>query len=593
MTVAAVIQARMGSSRLPGKVLLPLAGKPILWHVVHRLRKCVRVDRIAIATTTLGGDDPIEEFARAEGITLVRGPEDDVLARFAMAADVLEADVILRVTGDAPLVDPKVADLLIGALEDAGAGYATYAPEGIAIDEGFSPLTRRALDRLCEVAGDDPVAREHVTAYFKKHPDFVRVATITPPAARVFDARLSVDTPADLEFLEAVYRELGAAPGEADVEQVVALLRRRPDLLEINRHVHQKGAGEKAMSVLIRCDGGPELGLGHVVRCVALADALRDRHGAAVRFAVTGDFPLEMNYPMDLKPAGPGADEDQDEWLLGLVESHKADVLVADVRSGPGGNVLVGSTLERVQAHGCLVAVIDDPDARRLAADLGFYPPVPTVFDLDWSGFKGTLHTGWRWVILRPQFAARRHRAPEIDGAAKVLIAMGGADPAGLGLRTLEALSEIGDDIEMHVIAGAANVRWDALKERADGSGGQVTLRRNVTDMAGLMAEMDLAVAAFGVTAYELAALGVPSLYLCLNANDVTAAGALVDAGAGENLGLHTDLSDDALKAAVENLIGDPDRRAKMQAAGPALGLGQGAQNVAQEIAEAISSSSS
>ncbi|NQV22208.1 MAG: NTP transferase domain-containing protein, partial [Rhodospirillales bacterium] len=267
MTVAAIIQARMGSSRLPGKVLRMLAGKPVLWHIVHRLRKSTRIDRIAIATTTDTADDPIEAFARAEGVTVVRGPEDDVLARFAIAADVLEADVILRVTGDAPLVDPKVADQLIRALEDADADYATYAPEGIAIDEGFSPLSRRALERLCEVAPDDPVAREHVTAYFKEHPDFGRVATITPPSARAFDARLSVDTPADLEFLEAVYRELCAAPGDADVKQVVALLRQRPDLVAINQYVHQKGAREEGISVLIRCDGGAELGLGHVVRC--------------------------------------------------------------------------------------------------------------------------------------------------------------------------------------------------------------------------------------------------------------------------------------------------------------------------------------
>ncbi len=395
MTVAAVIQARMGSTRLPGKVLQPLAGKPILWHVVHRLRKCTRVDLIAIATSTGRGDDPIERFARAEGVSVIRGPEDDVLARFALAADVLDADVILRVTGDAPLVDPEIADQLIAALQEADGDYATFAPAGVAIDEGFDPFSRRALDRLCEVAADDPTAREHITAYFKDHPDFVRVVTIPPPSERAFDARISVDTPADLQFLEAVHIELAAAPGDIDVEQVVALLRQRPDLLEINRHVHQKGADEVGLAVLIRCDGEPELGLGHVVRCLALADVLRDRQGAAVRFAVGGALAAEIiarsGYPTDAMSEG----EDENEWLLNLVDRYGADVLVLDVRTN-----LAVSTLERAQAHGCLVAVIDDPSDRRLAADLGFYPPTPQVFDLDWSELRGTLHAGWNWVPL-------------------------------------------------------------------------------------------------------------------------------------------------------------------------------------------------
>ena len=580
MTVAAVIQARMGSSRLPGKVLRPLAGKPILWHIIHRLRKSTTIDRIAIATTTEPEDDPLDDFARAEGIELVRGPEEDVLARFALAADTLDADIILRVTGDAPLVDPGVADKLITALLDADADYATYEPEGVAIDEGFSPFSRRALDRLCAEAADDPVAKEHVTAYFKAHPSFAKTVAITPPPTRVFDARISIDTPADLEFMEAVYRELNAAPGDADVEDVVALLRQRPELLEINRHVHQKAADEQSLTVLVRCDAGLSLGMGHMVRCLALADALRDRHGAAIEFAVKGEgrvAPLEQTaYPVACIPEN----ADEDNWLTKHVSETRPDVLIVDVRTD-----LMRETLEQLRASGVLVVVIDDPSDRRLAADLGFYPPVPQVFQMNWNGLTGTLHAGWQWVVLRSQFDGKRHSKTSFEGPAKILIAMGATDPAGLSLKALEALVVMNGDIDMHIAIGVAAQDLDELRDRAANSKGRITIHENVGGMANLMADMDLAVAAFGVTAYELAAIGVPAIYLCHNDGDTNAAQALVDAGVGISLGRHDQVTANQIGTAVLGLKDDTEQRGFMSAAGVALGLGEGAKNVAREIA--------
>jgi spore coat polysaccharide biosynthesis protein SpsF len=578
VTVAAIIQARMGSSRLPGKVLRLLAGKPILWHIIHRLRKSNTIDRIAIATTIESEDDALVEFARAEGIECVRGSEDNVLARFALAADALEADIILRVTGDAPLVDPAVADKLIEVLQKTDGDYATYAPEGIAIDEGFSPFSRRALDRLCAEAPDDPVAREHVTAYFKAHPAMARTVTITPPTSRAFDARISVDTPADLLFLETIYQRLKAEPGEADVEDVVNLLRRNPELLEINQHVHQKAADEQALSVLIRCDGGTEVGMGHMVRCLALADTLRDRHGAAVGFAVGGEEATDAirggTYSTELLPEG----TTEDLWLRGLVARQNTDILVVDVRSD-----LQRETLEQIRADGILVVIIDDPSDRRLAADLAFYPPVPQVYDLDWTGLTGTVHTGWQWVVLRSQFAGKRHPKVAHDGAIQILIAMGATDPKSLSLRAMDAL----EDQNLHVAIGVSAPDLDQLRDRAAESAGRITLHENVEDMAELMSEMDLAIAAFGITAYELAVVGVPAVYLCHNDQDTIAAQALESAGAGMSLGEQSGVDAAMLRAKVLELVGNREGRELMSASGTGLGLGDGVRNVAREIAGA------
>src|SRR5206468_1454321 len=108
--VVAVVQARMGSSRLPGKVLEPVAGKPMLWHILHRLGQCGSVDQVAVATSTDQRDDAIEKFCAGEGVICVRGPLQNVLERYRLAAVRTGAQTLLRVTGDAPLIDPGIID---------------------------------------------------------------------------------------------------------------------------------------------------------------------------------------------------------------------------------------------------------------------------------------------------------------------------------------------------------------------------------------------------------------------------------------------------------------------------------------------------
>src|SRR6516165_6891656 len=176
LRIVAVIQARMGSTRLPGKVLKPVAGRPLIGHIVHRLKASHLIEDIAIATTVNPLDDAIVEFAEREGIAVVRGPEDDVLARFALAAEALDADIVVRVSSDAPFLDAGFIDHLVASLIEQGSDYVLLEDGAMTAHEGVDPFTRRALDKLMMDARNDPVAREHVTGYFKLHPEFVRIA---------------------------------------------------------------------------------------------------------------------------------------------------------------------------------------------------------------------------------------------------------------------------------------------------------------------------------------------------------------------------------------------------------------------------------
>ena len=199
--VVAVIQARMGSSRLPGKVLMLVAGKPLLWHIIHRLRQCQTVDAIAVATPTDPRDDAIAKFCADEGVICVRGPLHNVLERYRLTAEQTGAETLLRVTGDAPLIDPGLVDYLVRGLQQLGGDFAQFEPGVLCAHEGVDVFSRHALNWLTTHAANDPVAREHVTSYFKLHAG--KVATVLLPVYAPLaqePARLSVDTIEDLAF---------------------------------------------------------------------------------------------------------------------------------------------------------------------------------------------------------------------------------------------------------------------------------------------------------------------------------------------------------------------------------------------------------
>jgi spore coat polysaccharide biosynthesis protein SpsF len=224
MQIVAIVQARMGSKRLPGKALMPLAGKPLLWHVLHRLRKCQSLKAIVIATSTLAENDAIAKLAESESFPVYRGSEEDVLSRFAGAAAAFDAEVIVRVNADAPLIDPALTDKLVARLVDDDADYVMPKPGAPCFHDGVDPMSRRVLDKLMRLAHRDPLAREHVTGFLKAHREFGRIALIdVEPALAVAGPRLSVDTREDLDFFERLYQRFGAPPGELDLRAVAAL----------------------------------------------------------------------------------------------------------------------------------------------------------------------------------------------------------------------------------------------------------------------------------------------------------------------------------------------------------------------------------
>jgi len=575
--IVAVIQARMGSTRLPGKVLKPVAGEPLLWHIVHRLKKSRLIEEIAIATSTNPLDDAIAEFGKAQSIRVVRGPEDDVLARFARAAELLGADIIVRVNSDAPFIDADFIDHLLTAMIEQQGDYVLLEEGAITAHEGVDPMSRRALDKLMMDAAADPVAREHVTGYFKLHPDFVKIARAPayPELARA-SGRLTVDTPDDLVFVQAVHARLDAKAGEASLGDLLMLLEREPSLRAINAHVRQKQIAPQGGVALIRCDGGDKYGIGHVKRMIVLARALRDREGIGAVFAVNGSedalVPIRQAGFRAKLLAGPEA-----SWSKVIAAP---DLCILDCRDGPPREALTEF------AARAPLAVIDDASERRLAADFAYYPPVPQAEDLSWQGSTCTVRIGWEWALLGLPQTATRPRA--FSPRPTLLVTMGGSDPTGMTLRAARALAVLDPVFRARFVIGPG------FADREKTAQAIVALRSNFETIEGAdsliteYASADLALAAFGVTAYELAAFGVPALYLCATGDHALSASAFEQAGMGVSLGLAESAEDKAVAGAVWTLLSDAERRREMRSAGLMTIDGNGAARIAADLATGL-----
>ena len=237
MRINAVIQARAGSSRLPGKVLEDLGGRPVLEWVVRAARAATRIDEVIVATSTLAGDDAVADLAQSLGVMVVRGSEDDVLSRFVAALDAHPADALVRLTADCPLLDPTLINAVAGAWAAAPThDYVSTVlvrclPRGLDV-ELVSAQALRAVDRTA--TGHD---RVHVTSALYADPTAYRLLglCVTPPAD---DLRVTLDTAEDLVLLRALVALLPDAPPAW--RDVVATLRARPDLVAVNAGVQQK-----------------------------------------------------------------------------------------------------------------------------------------------------------------------------------------------------------------------------------------------------------------------------------------------------------------------------------------------------------------
>ena len=242
MKTVAIIQARMGSTRLPGKILKDLMGKTVLQHVIERVQQVKSIDEIIIATTSLDQDDVVVDEAVKRGVNYFRGSENDVLARYYGAAKDNNADIVVRITSDCPLIDPFVTGTIVNFFKDneiydivtnAGSDLSkrTY-PRGLD-SEIFS---FNALEQAYKQA-DKQYQREHVTPYIYEKNSMKYFYKNTVDYSK---HRWTLDTDEDFELIKEIYRQLYRGEHDFYLQDIISLFAKYPDMININAHIEQK-----------------------------------------------------------------------------------------------------------------------------------------------------------------------------------------------------------------------------------------------------------------------------------------------------------------------------------------------------------------
>jgi len=243
--IVAVIQARMGSTRLPGKVLKELLGQPMLWHVVNRVHQAKTLAETVVAATNQPEDDAIVKLCERQDWAYFRGSVEDVLDRYYRAALAFKADIIVRLNADCPLIDPHIIDKVIKAHLSSGADYTFCGVTGgFPLGLDTEVFNFKILERTFKEAKKD-FEREHVTPYIYEHPDIFKINSVKATGKLKHpDLRLTVDTKEDFKLIEAIYQRLYRNGKIFYIEDVIDLLDKHPELTAINAGIRQKKLGE-------------------------------------------------------------------------------------------------------------------------------------------------------------------------------------------------------------------------------------------------------------------------------------------------------------------------------------------------------------
>lgn len=243
MKTFAIIEARMTSTRLPGKILLPVLGRPLLELLIERLKNVPSLDGIIVATTSNPTDDIVEELTKKVGVLCFRGSEEDVLNRVLSAAEFFFCDVIVEITGDCPLVDPEIVEKLIMSYHTKEIDYASNAlkityPLGMET-QIFSTSVLRKVAALT----NDPIDHEHVSLYIYEHPEVFSLFNLESNLPeKYWNVRLTVDTEEDFLLVKTIFEYLYPKNPFFNLKEIIDFLEKKHNLLNINQHILQKKA---------------------------------------------------------------------------------------------------------------------------------------------------------------------------------------------------------------------------------------------------------------------------------------------------------------------------------------------------------------
>ncbi len=588
-----------------------MAGRSLLEHLVERLRLAASPDQIILATTTHPQDEAIVEEARRLGVSAFQGSQEDVLARYYFAALEAHADLVVRVTGDCPLLDPveldRVVDCFLAHQESVDfvrnqEGHTRKIPHGHDVEVFPMRLLEEAW-RKADQAGD----REHVTPWFYRTPGRYRTMVTDPDGPDYSHLRLTVDTPEDLQLLQALVDHVGTNPSLVEID---SFLSENKEIADLNAHVQQRGIASEeerrrvrvaGKTLVARADAGAGIGYGHVARQEALLDAWVELGGRAVLVGkgIGGSvrqrllaanveiIDVEGEVEVGASPEAVAVPSAQAlEAFLALAREQKADALSLDGYGFREGYVTACAEYKPT-------VFIDDLAAFPIFADVVVNQNMNFPASRYTVGPDSACLVGHPYILFRREFRQVLESKPSTHKGRRILATFGGSDPARLTLPVVQALlPQLAPEDEIWAVVGQGLAVEDAEALRVLAQSGEGSARLgilvDIVSMSSIMAQVDLAVSAAGSTTWELLLCGVPTLVIPVAENQRAVARGVAERGAARNLGWHQEVSPAQIAAEVVSLLEDPAQRATLRDAGRALIDGRGVWRVIDALCEVM-----
>jgi spore coat polysaccharide biosynthesis protein SpsF len=559
--IVAIVQARMTSTRLPGKPLLKIGKKSLLQMMLDRIPKSATLSDVIVATSTLPESDEIEGECRRLGVRCFRGSENDVLSRFVAVARKTNADHIVRICGDEPFVDPVIIDGVVRSHLASRADYTSTAlertfPKGADVEV----MTRRALLTV-DAAAQTAQEREHVTLKLVNSRAFTKNSVAASPLLRMPELNLCIDTAQDLRFIRKVQEGVGY---DASTKDIVAFFRQHKDI-------------RRRPLTVFRADGGWRRGMGHISTGLALCQRLK-KGGMDVLFLVRGEPEVirtieAAGYPVQ-RLDGSARRETKD--VLAVLNHLRPELYVTDLLSVPQDYA------PELRAMGIKTLSIDVLGTTKFTPDVIVNRSLAPERISKYSRSGSTKHfLGPQHAILGEAFAHAHRKKKHIRFPPKnIVLTFGGSDPKNLTVKALKAIERVPGDFTVTVVIGAAYKHQQQLEHMLAGMTKRVRVLRNIANMAEVLHAADAAISAGGYTLHELACTGTPALVMSLepgqrvNAKEFTGYETIVDAGWGP------DITVEKLTESIKKFLGDRAALLRMSKNGKKLVDGKGLERV-------------
>lgn len=575
MNVVAIVQARIGSTRLPGKVLKKIQNKVVLDYVIDRLKTCKKIDDIVLAITTNKKDDVLEKYAKDKRINYIRGSEEDVLSRYYEAAKKYNADIIVRITSDCPLIDPKIVDEIITKHIEKNADYTaniierTY-PRGLDTEVfNFKVLEENHKN------AKEKYYREHVTPYIREHPEKFKLQSIVAQGKiKRPDIRITLDTKEDLELISKIISHFDKI--DFNTEDVINYLEKNPELLKINQDVKQKESKNK-LKVAFRVDASADIGIGHLMRCLALSEELTKKGHSCFFVTKTDNDELasKIRKKNDLFQLNPNLDLNQDaEALIKFSNENSIDWIVTDHYG------IDAEYIQNLKKKNFKVLSIDDFAQIHYFSDIVLNQNIGSE-KLRYSSEKDTKFLlGPKYAILRDQLLTRENKKGPND-VKKILIMIGGTDKGNLILKILKSLKSF-NKAEFLVVIGPLNPHYDEIKNYVEDNGLKAKVIKSPENMADLYLESDIAISAGGTSSYEFSYFGIPNLIIAIADNQLIISNEFDKQNISIYLGEKDQFSPEKLQNKFNELISNSSLRKKLSGNGKRLVDGKGKQRIVE-----------